>query len=233
MSDFRRTSLTINGPILFSILFVVSCLVGLIILLKSMSSTKGGNYLIPTYQEGHIVRVVPQVELNIPLFNDSEVLDITNEAMVETLSLSFDDYQSSMSNASKLYFTQSGWNSFSKKIKDIGLYETLFIDKEIIKVIPRRAPFMLFSGTVDGPVNGKIISDYYYTWRVVYQGRVTKKPLFENVNPEVLNSRRKAPQVKVADISLTIDLQRVPKGKGARAIKIIDTSDWDITWRTQ
>lgn len=218
---------------MLSLLFIVLCLVFLIVTLKTMSSTKGGNYLIPTYKEGNIVRVVPQVALNTPLFNDSEVLDITNEALVETLSLSFDDYKTSMSNASKLYFTQSGWNSFSDNIKKTGLYDTLFTDKEIVKLIPKRAPFMLFSGTVDGPLNGKIMKDFYYTWRVVYQGKMIKRPLFSSVNSNTLNNNRPIPEVKIADISLTIDLQRVPKGKGARAIKIIDTNDWSIKWRTE
>jgi hypothetical protein len=193
--------------------------------LSLLSTGKSGHYVIPTYINGDIVRIVPQVPLYEPLFSDAEIMDFSTEAMHEVLSVSFDNYKRSMTDAATLYFTSTGWTAFSKEFTNSELYANIFTDREIIEFYPSRAPFLVFSGLIDGTVNGEFQKDAYWAWRIKVDGVLIRKSINKPKKGEKydINKRR-----KMADVSFILDLQRVPKGKGASAVKIINTDSWEI-----
>ncbi|HHF0568083.1 TPA: DotI/IcmL family type IV secretion protein [Vibrio alginolyticus] len=198
--------------------------------LNTLTTNKSGYYKIPTYNDKGITRIVPQVPLSDRLFSDSEVMDFVTEAMYNTLSLSFDSYELSMTESALLFFTTSGWKSFSSAVQEAEILSTIFSNKEIIEFYPTRAPFMEFSGTVDGKIDGRFTKDAYWVWRVKVQGKIMKKSLkvkdaTETELEAIQNQRHQA-----ANVTFWLDLQRVPKGKGASAVKIISSSNWDVDW---
>lgn len=227
----RKNSFYLSRFILIGLGLILVAIVSLLIYLKTMTNNKSGTYLIPTYTEGRITRVVPQAPLNDQLFTDAEIMDFAVEAMQQTLALSFDDYESSMSNAAEKYFTESGWTKFSHEIETSEIYKTLFINKEIINITPTRAPFMIYSGPVDGPINGKQVKDAYWTWRIKYSAKMVKRPLNSSMtSTSTQDGINHVNNQQNLSIEFVLDLQRVPKGKGARAVKIIDSHDWKVRY---
>jgi len=199
-------------------------------LLNQLSVNKSGIYEIPTYQNNGVVRIVPQIPLDSELFTQTEIMDFVTEAMTNSLNLSFDNYELSMTTAATRYFTQSGWGAFSDGIERSELYKNIFTNKEIIEFYPTRAPFIEFSGTTSGYVNGEYRESAYWVWRVKVSGQFSMKSLKIESKTETDTERRRNRRRKTATVEFTLDLQRVPKGKGASAVKINNASDWELDW---
>ncbi|EHA1127438.1 hypothetical protein BOO92_13755 [Vibrio navarrensis] len=177
---------------------------------ESIASMKAGHYVIPIHTSGKVSRIVPQAALNDPLFEDYEVMNFVIKAIGSNLNISFDSYHSQIEQSSAKYFTKSGWDSYSELLLNSQLLVDIFRRYQLFRVIPSRAPFVAFSGEVNG----------YWTWRLIYYGNVYQRSLSDVESNELL----------VAKIKFSIDVQRVPRGKGADAIKIIRASDWSTSW---
>mgnify|MGYP000162105184 CR=1 FL=1 len=224
---FRTSTLKRNQTLIIIFIGILCISFAYDILLNQLSANKSGIYEIPTYTNNNVVRIVPQIELNSELFTHSEIMDFVTEAMSNSLNLSFDNYELSMTSAATRYFTQSGWGTFSNGIEDSGLYKNIFIDKEIIEFYPTRAPFIEYSGVAPGYVNGKYRDEAYWVWRVKVSGKFSTKTLSTSNDA---NEKKRNRKRQTATVNFTLDLQRVPKGKGASAVKINHASKWNIDW---
>lgn len=225
---FRSSTFQNNKTLILSFLLMLIIFTSIELLLNSLSTNKSGLYKIPTYEDNGIIRIVPQVSLSEQLFEDAEIKDFVTEAMHNTLSMSFDNYKLSMASSAVQYFTNTGWDSFSAGIVDSGLYNDIFTNSEILEFYPSRAPFMEFSGTADGHIRGTFVKDAYWVWRVKVKGQISKKSLKIAKEKETEIEKRRNQRRKVATVEFYLDLQRVPKGKGASAVKIINSSDWRV-----
>ncbi|KAB0482400.1 hypothetical protein F7Q91_03055 [Vibrio chagasii] len=223
---FRASVVQNNKTLLLSFLFILTLFYLLEGLLNNLSTNKSGLYQIPTYEDNGIVRIVPQVPLNEKLFEDAEIKDFVTEAMHNTLSMSFDNYKHSMTTSAVQFFTTTGWESFSKGIENSGLYSEIFTNSEILEFYPTRAPFLEYSDKVDGYIRGEFVKGAYWVWRVKVKGQIIRKSLQTEDKAESEAERRRNQRRKVATIEFDLDLQRVPKGKGASAVKIIDSTNW-------
>lgn len=227
---FRTGTLKRNQTLMIIFIGILFTSFAYDILLNQLSANKSGIYEIPTYTNNNVVRIVPQIELNANLFTHSEIMDFVTEAMSNSLNLSFDNYELSMTSAATRYFTQSGWGTFSKGIENSGLYKNIFTNKEIIEFFPTRAPFIEYSGVAPGHVNGEYREEAYWVWRVKVRGKFSTKTLNKWSTSEDSNEERRIHKPRTASVEFTLDLQRVPKGKGASAVKINNASEWIIDW---
>lgn len=171
---------------------------------------KSGHYLVPVHKTANVSRIVPQTPLTDPLFEDYEVMNFVIRAVGSSLNISFDSHQTQMDIGVKRYFTKSGWNSYSTKLKESNVLSRIFLNKQILRVVPSRAPFISLSEVSGG----------YWTWQLIYYGNIYERSLKQDMGSER----------KLASIKVKFDLQRVPRGKGADAIKIIRASEWVTTW---
>jgi hypothetical protein len=227
---FRTGTLKRNQTLMIIFVGILISSYSYDILLNQLSANKSGIYEIPTYKNNNFVRIVPQIDLNAELFSHSEIMDFVTEAMTNSLNLSFDNYELSMTSAATRYYTQSGWGTFSNSIEQSGIYKNIFTNKEIIEFFPKRAPFIEYSDVAPGHVNGEYRKEAYWVWRVKVSGTFSTKSLKKLSPSEELNEERRRRKPRTASVEFTLDLQRVPKGKGASAVKINNASDWKIEW---
>lgn len=202
-------------------------------IVHSNNDSKSGKYLIPTFQQKMITRIVPQPSLSDPVFTIGEISDAVSEAMNFTLTMSFDDYTTSSEYSKNHYFTQSGWEQFSKSIKEVGIFEGIFRNREIIEFYPTRVPFIEFADVVSGVIDGVQSQEAYYVWRAHVFGKFYKRQLKDNSTSDsgVVNSSFFSHREEYALVDFYLNLQRVPKGKGASSVKIIASDSWKVTWK--
>ncbi len=227
---FRKSTLSRNKTLLIAFITLLISSFAYEAFLNQLSANKSGIYEIPTYENNGVVRIVPQIELHEQLFSQTEIMDFVTEAMSNSLNLSFDNYEMSMTTAATRYFTQSGWGAFSDGIEKSELYKNIFTNKEIIEFFPTRAPFVEYSGIAPGYIEGEYKDIAYWVWRVKVSGQFSMKSLKIAGESESTEEKRRNRKKKTANVQFTLDLQRVPKGKGASAVKINNASAWSIDW---
>lgn len=107
-------------------------------------------------------QVIPLPTLSEPVVTDKYLLEWASLATRAALNLDFVNYQKQMQDAS-IYFTDRGWDGFSKALEDSGLLETVKSKKLLMNAIIPGPPVIGFSGIVSGR----------HVWRVTMPVLVT------------------------------------------------------------
>lgn len=129
---------------------IIVMLIGLIMLM--IAEFKPQDRFFATTAEG---RLIPLIPLNQPNLNDAAVLAWSAQAVTETMTFGFHDYQTRLQDASR-HFTRRGWASFTKALEDSRTIESVERRRQIITVIPSKAPVIVDQREVAG----------VYRWRI-------------------------------------------------------------------
>jgi intracellular multiplication protein IcmL len=103
-------------------------------------------YFLQDTQTGRLTPVRP---LNEPLVMDSNVTTWASEAMSEVLSLDFVHFRQTLA-AARHHFTQPGFESFIKAMKDSGNLDVLEANKQVMSASATAAPVVTAKGVVSG-----------------------------------------------------------------------------------
>lgn len=133
----------IQGAIIGLLVF---CIVALVL------STHTRNVYFATSTDGRIINLVP---LNEAYRSDAEVITWAVNTAQSVMRFGFHDYRDRLQQASN-NFTNTGWDSFSKALKDANVIDAIMAHKQVLTLDVNAAP----------EIDGKYVKDGVYTWAI-------------------------------------------------------------------
>ncbi len=115
-------------------------------IIVQISMTKPQDRFFATTSDGRLIRMIP---LNQPDLKDSALISWVSKAAADVMTFGFHDYQRRLQEAS-VYFTRSGWQSFSSALEKARIIEAVEKNQQIVTAAPQRAPIILKQGLVNG-----------------------------------------------------------------------------------
>jgi intracellular multiplication protein IcmL len=105
-----------------------------------------------TTMDGRIINIVP---VNEPYRSQGDVIKWSVQTARTVFSFGYNNYRAQLQDASN-FFTQSGWDSFSKALKDSQMIEAVTARKQIVSLDVLAPPEILKEGVDNG----------IYAWRL-------------------------------------------------------------------
>ncbi len=96
--------------------------------------------------EGHISEILP---LNLPIQSIGEVLTWGTQAVTQSFTLAFANYQQQLDD-NQVNFTEAGWIGFQRALKQNHLLDTVISQQLVTSVVPTGAPVVTAQGLMDG-----------------------------------------------------------------------------------
>lgn len=94
-------------------------------------------------------RITPLYTLSQPVVTPAELLQWSNQAVVDTYSYNFVNYRKELQDASQ-YFTPEGWNQFQTGLKATRNLETVIAKKMVVSATATGAPQITNQGILNG-----------------------------------------------------------------------------------
>lgn len=124
------------------------------------------NRYFATTADGRIMQLVP---LDQPSVNPNALMSWVSQAVTETMTFGFHDYQRRLQQSSR-HFTRRGWETFTTALQKSRIIDGVTGNQQVVTAEPRSAPILVGQGVQ----NGK------YRWVVRLPIRVTYKSGKEN-----------------------------------------------------
>lgn len=142
--NYRR----LVGILLIMILVNLALIGGIVYLLTHRPSPQ----YFATNADG---RITPLFPLSQPVTTPAELLQWSNQAIIDTYTYNFVNYRKELQDAAQ-YFTPEGWNQFQAGLKASRNLETVLAKKFVVTATATGAPTI----TDQGILNGR------YAWRI-------------------------------------------------------------------
>jgi len=94
-------------------------------------------------------QIVPLPALSEPVVTNQYILQWVSLATRAALNLDFVNYSKQL-DAASVYFTQNGWNAFTKALNDSGLLTTVQSKKLLMSAVVPSSPMIHFEGVISG-----------------------------------------------------------------------------------
>ncbi len=146
-----------------------------------MTTAKPNDRYFATTADGRIMQLVP---LDRPNMNVSALMSWVAQAVSETMTFGYHDYQRRLQQASR-HFTRRGWESFATALQRAKIIDSVTATQQVVTAEPRSAPILENQGVI----NGK------YRWIIRLPIRVTY---------------RAGTQTRTDDLTVTLVVDRVP-----------------------
>lgn len=158
-------------------------IIGLIFALTVyMTTSKPSDRYFATTADGRIMQLV---SLDRPNMNTSALMSWATQAVSETMTFGYHDYQRRLQQSSR-HFTRRGWESFASALQRAKIIESIQANSQVVTTEPRSAPTLENQGVI----NGK------YRWLLRLPIRVTYKS--------------GATQARVDNLNVALVIERVP-----------------------
>ena len=158
-------------------------IIGLIFALTVyMTTSKPADRYFATTADGRIMQLV---SLDRPNMNTSALMSWATQAVSETMTFGYHDYQRRLQQSSR-HFTRRGWESFASALQRAKIIESIQANSQVVTAEPRSAPTLENQGVI----NGK------YRWLLRLPIRVTYKS--------------GATQSRVDNLTVALVVERVP-----------------------
>lgn len=157
-------------------------IIGLILaIIVYMTTAKPNDRYFATTADGRIMQLVP---LDRPNMNVSALMSWVAQAVSETMTFGYHDYQRRLQQSSR-HFTRRGWESFATALQRAKIIDSVTTTQQVVTAEPRSAPILENQGVI----NGK------YRWIIRLPIRVTY---------------RAGTQSRTDDLTVTLVVDRVP-----------------------
>jgi intracellular multiplication protein IcmL len=150
-------------------------------LIVYMTTAKPNDRYFATTADGRIMQLVP---LDRPNMNVSALMSWVAQAVSETMTFGYHDYQRRLQQASR-HFTRRGWESFATALQRAKIIDSVTATQQVVTAEPRSASILENQGVI----NGK------YRWIIRLPIRVTY---------------RSGAQSRTDDLTVTLVVDRVP-----------------------
>lgn len=134
-----------------------------------------------TTADGRILQMIPLDRANM---NPSALMSWATQAVSETMTFGYHDYQRRLQQASR-HFTRRGWESFASALQRAKIVESVTANQQVVTAEPRSAPTIENQGVI----NGK------YRWLLRMPLRVTYKA---------------GSQTRIDNLNIALVVERVP-----------------------
>lgn len=135
-------------------------IIGLIVaIIFYMGTARPQDRYFATTADGRIMQLVPLDKENM---STSALMSWVANAVTETMTFGFHDYQRSLQRSSR-HFTRRGWESFAGALQKAKIIESVTTNQQVVTAEPRSAPILKQQGVI----NGK------YRWLITLPIKVT------------------------------------------------------------
>ncbi len=135
---------------------VILLLVAAIITMLITLQTK--HIYFATTSDGRIINIVP---LNEPYRSPAEVIAWASGAAQKVMRMGYHDYRQRLQESSA-YFTPTGWESFTKAMKEARILETIDVRKLVVTMDIEGAP----------EIKNSFVKDGVYTWYLQFPATI-------------------------------------------------------------
>lgn len=154
--------------------------IGLILaLIVFMTSAKPDDRYFATTADGRLMQLVP---LDRPNLNTSALMSWATQAVTETMTFGYHDYQRRLQQASR-HFTRRGWESFAGALQKAKIIESISANQQVVTAEPRSAPILQNQGVLNGKYRWLLSMPLRVTYKTGSQQRI------ENLNVKLLVER--------------------------------------------
>lgn len=137
-------------------------IVGLILtLIVHINNSQPQDRYFATTADGRIMQLVP---LGVPNLDDPALLSWVSNAVTETMSFTYLNYQKELQKSSQ-NFTKSGWASFTNALQKSRILDSVQAEQQIVTAQPRSAPVLLQKGVFNGKYRWLIKMPLAVTYR--------------------------------------------------------------------
>lgn len=154
--------------------------IGLILaLIVFMTSAKPDDRYFATTADGRLMQLVPLDRANM---NTSALMSWATQAVTETMTFGYHDYQRRLQQASR-HFTRRGWESFAGALQKAKIIDSITANQQVVTAEPRSAPILQNQGVLNGKYRWLLSMPLRVTYKTGSQQRV------ENLNVKLLVER--------------------------------------------
>lgn len=133
-----------------------------------MTTSKPSDRYFATTADGRILQLV---SLDRPNMNTSALMSWATQAVSETMTFGYHDYQRRLQLSSR-HFTRRGWESFATALQRAKIIESIQANSQVVTTEPRSAPTLENQGVINGKYRWLLRLPIRVTYRSGTQSRV-------------------------------------------------------------